>query len=429
MRRLAEVEAEVNAIRSRMGTGSYFTEQELNLVQLIRTMENKLDKTSTKIAETMHIKHTYEAIRDKLMSESSTYTMTLDSMAAEIRQCSAKLAELKENSIEAVHLRDRTLIELKEHEQLLFAQQKRQELELFNMKRALNLLKEQSVPMKTLPVDDDIEKSDENDQLTGEDPTVSDEQSILTQLEKIHSNMKAATGASENSEIEKLFIQFEQSTASLHKLSEEVEARAKSLRSQNGRLKEMFRELQSSGSAATSGSPTQTAAQARMESLKVKMDTLKGELMRLRQLLTYVRMAIENIYVKLQMTPSTSKGAKKQAAVILRHLVEIHLPDLMLQCFDYQDQLDNDLDDYNLSVEIANMLQEESMKLAHTDQFYTSLKGKIPRYNTRIVPNWMKRSEKVENDDGNNPEWRSRTDLKHRSAYITLVNKHQLNKQ
>lgn len=78
--------------------------------------------------------------------------MTLESMAAEIRQCSAKLTELKESSAEAVHLRDKTLVELKEQEQLLFAHQKRQELELFNMKRTLNFLKEQPIPTKTLPV-------------------------------------------------------------------------------------------------------------------------------------------------------------------------------------------------------------------------------------------------------------------------------------
>ncbi|KAL5111353.1 hypothetical protein TcWFU_001326 [Taenia crassiceps] len=428
MRRLAEVESEVDAIRSGMGNGSYFTEQEINLVQLIRTMENKLDKTSTKIAETIHIKHAYEAIRDKLIGDSSTYTMTLESMAAEIRQCSAKLTELKASSVEAVHLRDKTLEELKEHEQLLFAQQKRQELELFNMRRTLNLLKEQPIPTKTLPVDDDIEKSDENDQLTGEDPTSSDGQSLLTQLEAIHSNLKTATGVSDNNEIEKMFVQFERSTASLRKLSEEVEIRAKLLRSQNGRLKEIFQELLRIGSAKTSENSTQTTAQARMALLKIKMNAMRGELSRLRQLLTYVHLAVEHIYVKLQMTPSTSKGAKKQAAVILQHLIEIHLPDLMLQCLDYQDQLDNDLDDYNLAVEIANMTQEESMKLMRTDQFYTSLQRKVPRHNTRVMPNWMRRPKK-ETDEEDNVEWRSRNDLKHRSAYITLVNKHHPSKR
>lgn len=79
MRRLVEVESEVNAIRSRMGKGSYFTEQEINLVQLIRTMENKLDKTSTKIAEANHIKHAYEVIRDKLIGVSSfSYNINLN---------------------------------------------------------------------------------------------------------------------------------------------------------------------------------------------------------------------------------------------------------------------------------------------------------------------------------------------------------------
>ena len=79
----------------------------------------------------------------------------------------------------------------------------------------------------------------------------------------------------------------------------------------------------------------------------------------MRHLLTYTHLAIESIYVKLQMTPSTTKSAKKQASVILRHLTEIHLPDLVLQCLEYQDQLDNDLDDYDLNVEIANMNKEE----------------------------------------------------------------------
>ena len=70
MKKLNRVESEVNAIKNRSNDASFFTEQEIDLVQLIRTMENKLDKTSTKIAEATHIKHTYEAIRDKLTSVS-----------------------------------------------------------------------------------------------------------------------------------------------------------------------------------------------------------------------------------------------------------------------------------------------------------------------------------------------------------------------
>lgn len=76
-------------------------------------------------------------------------------------------------------------------------------------------------------------------------------------------------------------------------------------------------------------------------------------------MLTYARMAVEHIYVKLQMTPSTSKSVKRQTAMILKHLVEIHLPDILLQCLEYQDQLENDFDGYDLDVEIANMLREK----------------------------------------------------------------------
>lgn len=89
--------------------------------------------------------------------------------------------------------------------------------------------------------------------MTGEDPTASDGQSTLAQLEAIHNSLKTATGVSDNSKIEQLFIHFEQSTASLRKLSEEVEMKVKSLRLQNGRLKEIFKELRSVGSAKTSG--------------------------------------------------------------------------------------------------------------------------------------------------------------------------------
>ncbi len=77
--------------------------------------------------------------------------------------------------------------------------------------------------------------------------------------------------------------------------------------------------------------------------------------MKKRQVLTYARMAVEHIYVKLQMTPSTSKSAKKQTAMILKHLVEIHLPDILLQCMEYQDQLENDLDGYDIEEELENM--------------------------------------------------------------------------
>lgn len=50
-----------------MDNGSYFSTEEQKLVQQIRNLENKLDKANMKSAETWHIGHTYEAIRDKLL--------------------------------------------------------------------------------------------------------------------------------------------------------------------------------------------------------------------------------------------------------------------------------------------------------------------------------------------------------------------------
>lgn len=48
--------------------------------------------------------------------------------------------------------RDKTRAELNYKEQLTFAHQKKQELELYNMKRTLSLLRDQQVPTKTLTV-------------------------------------------------------------------------------------------------------------------------------------------------------------------------------------------------------------------------------------------------------------------------------------
>ena len=73
-------------------------------------------------------------------------------MVAEIRNYSAKLNELKEKYAEALNLRDKTQTELNRHEQMTFAHQKRQELELFNMKRTLNFLRDQQVFTKTFTV-------------------------------------------------------------------------------------------------------------------------------------------------------------------------------------------------------------------------------------------------------------------------------------
>uniref|UniRef100_A0A5K3ETB2 GRIP domain-containing protein n=1 Tax=Mesocestoides corti TaxID=53468 RepID=A0A5K3ETB2_MESCO len=302
-----------------------------------------------------------------ITQERSTYGPTLESMEAEIRRCSVKLKQLKEVCIDAVRQRDETLGELRRLEELLYAYQKRRELELLNMRRMLDSYKEQPTPMKALVIEDAIDKSEENEQLTGDDPTVTDEQGLMASLEDVYKELKSVTGVSNHNDMEKMFVQLENSTTSLRQLSQEAEVKQKSLQDQNDQLKAAYLELKSIGDFKLSKISAHERKQGHMDALIEKKNSMQAELNRLRQQLTYARLAIEHIYVKLQMTPSTTKSAKKQAAVILKHLTEINLPDIMLQCMEYQDQLDNDLDGYDLVSEISNMNLEKSMRLISTE--------------------------------------------------------------
>lgn len=78
---------------------------------------------------------------------------------------------------------------------------------------------------------------------------MSDGQNTLVHLEDMHSKLKGVTGVSDNNEIERLFIQLDQSTTSLRRLIEETEMRPELLWSQNANLRKVFQDLRSIGNA------------------------------------------------------------------------------------------------------------------------------------------------------------------------------------
>lgn len=85
----------------------------------------------------------------------------------------------------------------------------------------------------------------ENEKVDSEDPTISNGEGMLSQLEKVYKELKSVTGVSDHLAMEKGFQELTHSTNGLKALCMETELKRESLREQNRKLKEAFMELRS----------------------------------------------------------------------------------------------------------------------------------------------------------------------------------------
>lgn len=87
-----------------------------------------------------------------VFKERTTYITTVEALENEIHRSNSKLKELKGVSKDAEALRDKARDEFRRHEELAYAYRKRRELEMVNMRRTLEMCKQQEITTKNLVV-------------------------------------------------------------------------------------------------------------------------------------------------------------------------------------------------------------------------------------------------------------------------------------
>ena len=78
----------------------------LSSFQVLRALENRLDKAMLKLHESEHINRTYLAIREQMIKDSLTFGNDLDATEAEIEKQKEELQELQVMNNDAQVSRD-----------------------------------------------------------------------------------------------------------------------------------------------------------------------------------------------------------------------------------------------------------------------------------------------------------------------------------
>ena len=77
-----------------------------SIFQVLRSLENRLDKANLKLEEAEHINRTYLSIKDQMIKDSLTFGNDLDALEADIEKQKEELKELQEMNKDAQIARD-----------------------------------------------------------------------------------------------------------------------------------------------------------------------------------------------------------------------------------------------------------------------------------------------------------------------------------
>ncbi|VDL89222.1 unnamed protein product [Schistocephalus solidus] len=292
-------------------------------------------------------KENYTKLANRTASEKSTYATTVETLETEIRRCSAKLVEVKLVSEDAVMLKERAKAELKRHEEIIYSQKKRRELEVVNMRRTLDACKGEPMPTRTLVQDGNPEGH--------EDSTVSESAKAMKILEQIYHELKAVTGIADLEDMVTRFAELEDSSFRLSMLRDLAHMRIASLKEQNKKLTVAFNDLRLMADSRLKDESIIEGAKKTLEKSSESLKAAVTELDHLRLQAAEIRSAIEHIFLKLQLIKTEGKHGHKHSQHLLKHMGDMKTTDLLKECLERQEQLVVDLSDYNLKEKLQEL--------------------------------------------------------------------------
>ncbi|GAA53617.1 SMAD mothers against DPP 4 [Clonorchis sinensis] len=334
--------------------------------QAIRVLENKIDKTKIKQSEVIHIGRTYAAIKDKMQEETFTYASTADAIQYEIERCARKLQELRPVFESAISVREKTKTELQRHEELMFAQRKRREMELVSMRRIAESKKDRPITHKNPLLEQELRKLDSEavgDEM--EEELASESQTRLNHLSRINEQLKQITGYFDLTDIVKRMEELMETGRQLERLREQNDHKIKQLKLQSKTMEEHLGLLRIA----------YEYAKDRLESSKLDHKTKQEEnvhsLVKLRddskdkqQALDRINLTLEHLYKKLVLVSIFGRRDKTHP-IVKEFPLNFSPVELLGKCNGLQQQLERDLEEYDISEE-EGRLEEALREMAWT---------------------------------------------------------------
>ncbi|TEA33204.1 hypothetical protein DBR06_SOUSAS8010055, partial [Sousa chinensis] len=391
--RLSEKVKQLNALRYQLGLRQKWLEElqlqhslrELEMAEAkdsntevaktMRNLENRLEKAQMKVEEAEHITNVYLQLKAYLQEESLRLENRLDFMEAEVLRTKQELEELNLVNQEALNARDIAKNQLQHLEETVFRERKKRERYLTECKKRAEERKLQNERMERKTQREQV-LLQSNDRL--QDSMHSKEGELrrrwnMYQMEVLFGKVKDATGVAETHAVVQRFLAQGDTFTQLETLKSQNEQTLMRLNQEKQRLQRELEDLKYSGETTlVSEQKLQVELQGRIKAEEQRRADTQDQLQLAMWAMQMTKEGLEHLAGKLNHILEAGHFARKE----LDPKAGDYLPNLLGLV---EEKL------LKLQAQLQNQNVPELLRHIADREFYSTLEGKLPLYNTRIA--------------------------------------------
>ncbi|XP_023373832.1 coiled-coil domain-containing protein 151 isoform X2 [Otolemur garnettii] len=346
------------------------------VAKTMRNLENRLEKARMKAEEAEHITGVYLHLKAYLQEESLNLENRLDSMEAEVVRTKHELEELHVVNQEALNARDIAKNQLQYLEETVLQERRKRERYVTECKKRAEEKKLENERMERKTQREHLLVQSED---ATQDTQHAREEELqrrwsMYQMEVIFGKVKDATGTAETHSVVRRFLAQGDTFAQLETLKRENEQTLVKLKQEKLRLQRELEDLKYSGEAAlVSQQKLQSEMEERLKTEKKRHAEAQEQLDRAFRAMQTAKESLEHLASKLShVTMERSSLAEKE----VDPKAGDYLPNLLGLVEEKLLALQGQLQ----SQDVPEMLRHIADR-----EFYATLEGKLPQYNTRIA--------------------------------------------
>ncbi|XP_067940120.1 outer dynein arm-docking complex subunit 3-like [Watersipora subatra] len=390
----------------------------------LRNLENRLDKAELKCNEAEQIKKTYLQIKSKLEEEALGFPNQLNTMEAEIKRLRLELKDLKNMHNDAQISKEAAQSELRKHEEAVYADRKKREIELQEMKKEAEdrKLAHEKIERRIAARAGSILQDDSQPAQTANNAGSEENAAKILTYEEAFQQIKEATGVSDITEVVERFEHQGETTSHLEDLQSAAEKQIERLRVDKEKLQADFEDMKYSGEAKlSSGQRMLEDFQDHLDKETKRRDDLLDKLSRQSHILFDVKSGVGHLADKLSHLKA-NKGHVPGTQISKSS--DEYVLDQLSTSEEKLLKLLEELDGQDLS-DILEQMEEE--------EYHAQMEGKLPEYNTRVKLPQTQRDNVYDDEDesgDDDGELMTRSNLKKQSqSLIDSKNKRRMPKR
>ncbi|XP_012646032.1 outer dynein arm-docking complex subunit 3 isoform X2 [Microcebus murinus] len=346
------------------------------IAKTMRNLENRLEKARMKAEEAEHITSVYLQLKAYLQEESLNFENRLDFMEAEVVRTKHELEELHVVNQEAINTRDFAKNQLQYLEETMLQERRKRERYVTDCKKRAEekKLENERMERKTQRENLLLQSEDAPQEILRPKEEELRRRWNMYQMEVLFGKVKDATGTAETHSVVRRFLAQSDTFEQLETLKRENEQALAKLKEEKQRLQRELEDLKYSGEATlVSQQKLQTEIEGRLQVEEKRQAEAQGHLVRTLRAMQTAKESLEHLASKLNhITVENGRFQGKE----LDPKAGDYLPNLLGLVEEKLLKLQGQLD----SQDVPEMLRHIADR-----EFYATLEGKLPQYNTRIT--------------------------------------------